>query len=186
MIDAAAIFDVLRTIPDPEMPISIVDLGLVEAVRVTPAQQPVASAASQGHCVEIDLLPTFVGCPALDMIADDVRAKVGQLPDVSDVKVSWLFDPPWTVDRITEAGRESLREHGVTVPAAGCHAAGADGSRNLAHSSQLTVPLRTSAIPCPFCNSTSTRLESPFGPTRCRMIYYCEACRNSFEHMKRV
>src|SRR5690606_31823488 len=90
---------VLQTIPDPEMPISIVDLGLVHTVRVHADERDEADHA--GALVEIDLLPTFVGCPALDMIADQVRAKVGQLPDVSQVKVNWIFDPPWSVDRIS-------------------------------------------------------------------------------------
>jgi ring-1,2-phenylacetyl-CoA epoxidase subunit PaaD len=175
------ILAVLREIPDPEMPISIVDLGLVEAVRV-PARG--AAVAASDTVVEIDLLPTFIGCPALQMIAGDVCAKVGQLPGIESVQVNWLFDPPWTVDRITPAGRESLRKHGVTVPERGGtlpvagHIVGRDG-HNL-------VKLQTSVVPCPFCCSRSTTLDSPFGPTRCRMIYYCQACRNSFEHLKRV
>lgn len=210
-IDRNDILEVLRTIPDPEMPISIVDLGLVADVRINPPLHPgvgeglgvrarhaaddqinSAPAASmpspqpspkgRGSDVTVDLLPTFVGCPALDMIAGDVRAKLTKIPGIESVSVNWLFDPPWTVDRITLAGRASLKEHGVTVPAPG------SGNRLPvpAHESTETVQLRTSAIPCPFCGSTSTYLDSPFGPTRCRMIYYCDACRNSFEHLKRV
>lgn len=164
---------VLRAIPDPEMPISIVDLGLVEAVRVRNGRGEDAS-------IEIDLLPTFVGCPALDMIAGDVRAKVRDVAGVHDVTVNWLFDPPWSVDRITPAGRASLKAHGVTVPEHGSHL-------NVpGHDALQSVMLRTSAVPCPYCGSRSTQLDSPFGPTRCRMIYYCESCRNSFEHMKKV
>jgi ring-1,2-phenylacetyl-CoA epoxidase subunit PaaD len=174
------VLDVLRSIPDPEMPISIVDLGLVEAVRVQ--TQACDETSRCGTHVEIDLLPTFIGCPALDMIAGDVRAKVGGIANVDQVKVNWIFDPPWTVDRISEAGRESLRGHGVTVPPPG------SGNRLhvAAHESPQTITLRTSAVPCPFCGSKSTYLDSPFGPTRCRTIYYCEGCRNSFEHLKRV
>jgi ring-1,2-phenylacetyl-CoA epoxidase subunit PaaD len=170
------ILDVLRTIPDPEMPISIVDLGLVERVSVCGNGSEGASGAPSS--VTVDLLPTFIGCPALDMIAGDVRAKLCKLPGVQNVDVNWLFDPPWSVDRITPAGRASLADHGVTVPAGGnrLNLPGHDG----------TLQLRTSAIPCPFCGSRSTQLDSPFGPTRCRMIYYCNACRNSFEHMKRI
>jgi len=166
------IMNVLRTIPDPEMPISIVDLGLIERVDVSEAE------------VGVVMLPTFVGCPALDMIAGDVKAKVGAIEGVRDVNVRWVFDPPWSVDRISQAGRESLKAHGVTVPDRGGqlpvagHAIGRDGV-NL-------VKLQTSIVPCPYCGSRSTTLESPFGPTRCRTIYYCEACRNSFEHLKRV
>lgn len=180
MINRDAIMDVLRTVPDPEMPISIVDLGLVENVHVRNGRCDEASAARAR--VEVTMLPTFIGCPALDMIAGDVRAKVGALPGVSEVKVNWVFDPPWSVDRITAEGRESLKAHGVTVPVPGSgshlHVPG--------HDSPQTVKLRTSAVPCPFCGSTSTYLDSPFGPTRCRTIYYCEKCRNSFEHLKRV
>lgn len=166
------IMNVLRTIPDPEMPISIVDLGLIERVSVSDAD------------VGVVMLPTFIGCPALDMIADDVKAKVGAIDGVHDVHVQWVFDPPWSVDRISEDGRESLKAHGVTVPERGSHlpvaghTVGRDGF-NL-------VKLQTSIVPCPHCGSRSTTLESPFGPTRCRTIHYCEACRNSFEHLKRV
>ncbi len=166
MTTTAAVREVLATIPDPEMPISIVDLGLIEDVRIT------------GPAVAIDVLPTFVGCPALDMIRNDIIEKVSVLDGVEIVAVNFLYDPPWTVDRITDVGRAELGRHGVTVPDRGTrlHAEPGDG----------TVPLRTSAVPCPFCGSTATRLDSAFGPTRCRMIYYCEACRNGFEHMKRV
>ena len=172
--------DVLRTIPDPEMPISIVDLGLVERIAVD--QNPDREGAANGHrtVVSIDLLPTFIGCPALDMIAGDVRAKLGNIPGVAAVHVNWIFDPPWSVDRITPGGRESLREHGVTIPARGSHLHVAG------HEAPQMVALRTSAVPCPFCGSSSTYLDSPFGPTRCRTIYYCESCKNSFEHLKRV
>jgi ring-1,2-phenylacetyl-CoA epoxidase subunit PaaD len=108
----------------------------------------------------VDLLPTFVGCIALPAIEAEVRRKIAALHGVDGVDVASRFDPPWTVDRISAAGRESLRNHGVTVPG---------------------VELR-----CPFCNSENVRLDSPFGPARCRMIYYCDACRNVFEHMKQI
>lgn len=164
--------NVLQGIPDPEMPISIVDLGLIDAVR-----------ADDGR-VEVVMLPTFIGCPALDMIAGDVKAKVGAIPGVTAVDVQWVFDPPWSVDRITVAGRESLRAHGVTVPEKGSHLPVA--GHTVGGNGLNLVKLQTSIVPCPYCGSRSTTLESPFGPTRCRTIYYCEACRNSFEHLKRV
>jgi ring-1,2-phenylacetyl-CoA epoxidase subunit PaaD len=172
------ILDVLRTIPDPEMPISIVDLGIVQEVRVAPLPPGSAGGWSRmGSCesstVRITILPTFIGCPALDMIRDEIVKKVGALEGVDGVEVEFINDPPWSVDRISEEGRASLRAHGVTVLSQGLATIGA-------------TMLRTSAIPCPFCGSDQTRLDSPFGPTRCRSIYYCESCRNSFEHMKRV
>lgn len=180
MVDRESILDILRSVPDPEMPISIVDLGLVEDVRVKPPMASAGDANGSPQTVEIDLLPTFIGCPALDVIAGDVRAKVSKIPNVDHVAVNWIFDPPWNVDRITPQGRASLKEHGVTVPDHGSrlHVPG--------HEAPQTVTLHTSAVPCPFCGSRSTYLDSPFGPTRCRTIYYCTACKNSFEHLKRV
>jgi ring-1,2-phenylacetyl-CoA epoxidase subunit PaaD len=187
MLKRDDILAVLREIPDPEMPISIVDLGLVEDVRVRSNGEPnttFSHSQESENVVEIDLLPTFIGCPALEMIAGDVRAKVSHVPGVKDVAVKWLFDPPWSVDRITPAGRKALQAHGVTVPERGSqlpvagHIIGRDGF-NL-------VKLQTSIVPCPFCGSRATHLESAFGPTRCRTIHYCQSCRNSFEHLKRV
>ena len=169
MVDRDAILEALREVPDPEMPISIVDLGLVERLEIE---------GDQGAArVSIDLLPTFVGCPALEMIANAVTEKVGAVPGVAETDVRFVYDPPWTVQRISEAGRASLAAHGVTVPEQGStlavpgHAGGG-------------VELRTSAVPCPFCHSDDTTLESMFGPTKCRSIYYCRECRNSFEHMR--
>ena len=157
MVTERAVRDVLRTINDPEMPLSIVDLGIVEQVCVEAGR------------VRIDLLPTFVGCPALPVLEEQVRREVGALPGVAGVEVRFRFDPPWGVDRISPAGREALRQFGITVPqpddAPGLHG----------------PPPR-----CPFCGSDDVRRESAFGPTRCRMIYHCEACHNPFEHLKKL
>jgi len=167
------IMAVLATIPDPEMPISIVDLGLVEDVEIETAHDDAAR-------VSIAILPTFIGCPALPMIQEEIEKKVSAIAGVEEVAVRFINDPPWSVDRITNAGRDSLREFGVTVPESG----GLPGLQGAAG----TVELRTSAVPvpCPVCGSTNTHLDSPFGPTRCRMIYLCDDCRNAFEHMKQV
>lgn len=160
MTTRSDILERLETIDDPEMPISIVDLGIVESVEV------------EERTARIVILPTFVGCPALSMIESSIRDEVMALPAIDDVEVRFVHDPPWSVDRITDHGRARLRDHGVTVPARP-----RDGT---------TIPLTTSAVPCPFCGSTSTRLESPFGPARCRTMSYCDACRNTFESVKRV
>jgi ring-1,2-phenylacetyl-CoA epoxidase subunit PaaD len=161
MVTKDAVLDVLRKINDPEMPISIVDLGIVENVAIE-------AAATDRASVKIDLLPTFIGCPALQAIDEEVRRRVGALPGVARVAVEFRFDPPWSVDRISAAGRESLQQIGVTVPL--------PAEQGKAWSEPQ----------CPFCGSSAVQLESPFGPTRCRMIYYCTSCRNPFEHMKKV
>lgn len=156
------------------MPISIVELGIVHSVRVdAPAQR-----------VHIDITPTFIGCPALDMIRDRIQAEVRRLSPGAEVDVRFVNDPPWSVDHISETGREKLRAVGVTVPPR--------GARSATPSASVLTPLTISrptleATPaCPFCGESTTRQESRFGPTRCKMIFYCDACRNSFEHMKPV
>lgn len=171
MVTQAEILDSLRGIDDPEMPISIVDLGLVEKIELGPvlsSPQPLGrGAGGEGMNVRIQILPTFVGCTALPVIEDEIRRRVSALPGVSAVDVQITYSPPWSVDRITQSGRESLRRHGVTVPEAGDDNAGQPPS-------------------CPFCGSAKVREESAFGPTRCRTIWYCESCRHPFEHLKRL
>lgn len=160
MVSEADIRAVLAQIPDPELPVSIVDLGLVKHVEVN------------GSVVRVDLLPTWTGCPALEVIARDVEAQVGALEGVSSCRVTWCWEPQWSPDRISPEGQAILHEHGITTP--GCAP------------TPSVVPLGTSALPCPYCGSNDTRLDSPYGPTRCRAIYLCQACRNQFEHMKPV
>ncbi|HLN33369.1 MAG TPA: 1,2-phenylacetyl-CoA epoxidase subunit PaaD [Gemmataceae bacterium] len=163
MVSQETVLEALRTVNDPEMPINIVDLGIVDAVRIEPG------ADASGSRVVVEILPTFVGCPALPWIENDVRKRLGAMPGVTEIDVHFRFDPPWTVDRISPAGRESLREFGVTVPQRRDH-----------------CEPETQTPQCPFCGSSQVHLESSFGPTRCRMIYYCESCRNPFEHLKRI
>ncbi|MGE3180227.1 MAG: 1,2-phenylacetyl-CoA epoxidase subunit PaaD [Phycisphaerae bacterium] len=193
MISKPQILETLRTIDDPEMPISIVDLGLVVDIRIQP------DSADETSRIEIDLTPTFIGCPALDMIRADVQRRVAADCGVSpnNVTVNYLMSPRWTADRISEAGRARLKKFGVTVPEncgnASVHSAAADDTveQIIARSTSMTtVPLTIggapASVPCPYCDAANTQMESPFGPTRCRMIYYCPACKNSFEHLKAI
>ena len=166
MVNRQDIFDVLSTIPDPEMPISITDLGLIEHVSIT------------DNAIRITVLPTFIGCFALPVIADNIKQKLIALDGVDEVEVEFTNDPPWSIDRITDAGRASLAEHGISVPEHGsiCHS----------ETSSPPVELRISAVLCPWCKSTETALTSPFGPTRCKSIHFCNTCRQPFERMKKV
>lgn len=153
-IDAA-----LRSVPDPEIPpLNVVDLGVIADVRVTETS------------AQVDMTPTFAGCPALDVIRQDIEEAVRECGE-SDVTVRVVFDPPWTSDRITENGRRVLKEFGLAPPGPRCAGGG-------------MVDLEKT--PCPFCDSGNTELESIFGPTLCRSIHYCHACKQSFEHFKAV
>jgi ring-1,2-phenylacetyl-CoA epoxidase subunit PaaD len=142
-----AVWGALRAVDDPEYPgVSIVDLGLVEAVRI-----------ERGR-VEVDLVPTFSGCPALEMIAADVRGAVAAIDGIEAVDVRFVPTPAWTPERITPAGRAAIaREFSVAVEA----------------------PSRPAE--CPRCGVAALVEESMFGPVRCRSIHVCRACGERIE-----
>ena len=158
------IWEALAGVRDPEIPpISITDLGIVERVQVS------------DHDVEVHLLPTFSGCPALDVIREEAERAARREAGDRDVAVRFVHSPPWTSDRITPAGREALRSYGLAPPGHG------DGSAFIPLAS-LDRP--QGIAPCPYCGSEDTVLESAFGPTLCRASLYCRACRNPFEAFK--
>ena len=149
----------LADVSDPEIPtVSIVELGLVHRVAV--------SAGS----IRVELLPTFVGCPALDVLRAAVEERLSGL--AASVEVAFSFSEPWTSERITPEGRARLRASGFAPPMPA-----ADPDQALP-----VLPLAT----CPFCGSPRATLENAFGPTLCRAIYYCADCRQPFELFKSV
>jgi len=159
-LDTAAVWAALAEVPDPEIPVvSIVDLGIVEGVTVGP----------QG--IGIILLPTFVGCPALEVIRSAVEARLGRFGGPLDVRFDYRV--PWTSDRITPEGRDRLRASGFAPPTP--H--GPD--------EPILVQLGT-PVACPHCGSRRTVLENAFGPTQCRAIYHCTDCRQPFESFKPI
>jgi len=103
MIDSNKIWTALTDVTDPEMPISIVDMGLVYDVRV------------KNGDVEIDMTFTAIACPGMDMLLADVRDKVSELPKVESVKINVVWNPPWTKSRLSEQGRDILQSFGVAV-----------------------------------------------------------------------
>jgi ring-1,2-phenylacetyl-CoA epoxidase subunit PaaD len=171
-LDPDAVRRAVEGVPDPELPpVTIGMLGMVHHLEVH----------SDGR-VEIDLLPTFSGCPATEMIERDVVAAVAAVDGVEEVSVRFRFDPPWTPARIDDEGRERLREFGIAPP--GGPIAGAiapDGRRTL----PLAVGPDTSAPrPCPYCGSEDTFRDSAFGPTPCRDLRMCKGCGQPFEAFK--
>ncbi len=153
----ARVWAALAEVPDPELPlVSVVDLGLIGRVSASPAR------------IHVELLPTFVGCHALELMQAAVAARLAGLTSV--VEVEAVFDPPWTSDRITAEGGRRLRTMGVAPPGTG-------GASLIS----LDAP-----VACPHCGSSRTRLENAFGPTQCRTIRYCPDCRQPFEAFKPV
>lgn len=145
-VDEPAVRAALAEVPDPEIPaLSIVDLGLVEQVTVADT------------AIGVELLPTFIGCPALDAIRDAVAVRLA--PFGRPVHVHYSYTVPWTTDRMTPVATEALRASGIAPP----------GARA-----------------CPWCGSTDVVRENLFGPTLCRSLHYCRRCRQPFEAFKEV
>ena len=163
MIDTeAAVWAALQEVKDPEIPaVSVVEMGMIAGVEVDDGS------------TTITVLPTFTGCPAVGIIEIDVKAAVAAVPGAGEVRVEFTYSPPWTTERITELGRKKLRDFGLAPP-----------------TGQGPVLITEIGLPqvakCPFCGSTDTRAENLFGPTPCRAVYYCSACRNPFEQFKTV
>src|SRR5439155_22313733 len=156
--------EALAAVRDPEIPpLSIADLGIVERVAVT------------AEDVEADLLPPFAGCPALDVILGDAEDAVRAVAGDREIRVRFVTAPPWTSDRITRAGREALRRHGLAPPS---------GAAPVQVFMQLWPMRDRVSAECPFCGSSDTDIESAFGPTLCRSTHFCRSCRNPFEALK--
>ncbi|WP_338469686.1 1,2-phenylacetyl-CoA epoxidase subunit PaaD [Niallia sp. XMNu-256] len=151
------VLEVLATVKDPEIDtVSIIDLGMVESVSIV------------NQSVKVEILPTFVGCPALELIRENVEKAVNRLEGVEETTVEFINSPPWTSDRVTEQGMRGLKEFGIAPPPTHFEE---DGSWH---------------VDCPYCGSTYVTLDNLFGPTACRSILYCKSCKNPFEAMKLI
>jgi ring-1,2-phenylacetyl-CoA epoxidase subunit PaaD len=156
----AAVRAALETVPDPEIPAcSVLDLGMLHRIH------------ADDRSVEVTLLPTFAGCPALDAIQHDARHAIQRALPGLDVTVKFTFEIPWTTDRISAAAREQMQSLGIAPPRT-------DGLVLI----DLGRP--SAAGPCPYCSSEETEGSSAFGPTPCRSVAYCNSCRNPFEVFK--
>jgi ring-1,2-phenylacetyl-CoA epoxidase subunit PaaD len=148
-IDEATVRSALAEVMDPELPmVSIVDLGMVGRIAV----------GSDG--IALDLLPTFVGCPALELIRSAVERRLAGFG--RPLRVETSYSPPWSADRITATGRAALASAGIAPPAP-------EGEMR-----------------CPLCGSARVTMDNAFGPTQCRSLYYCRECRQPFEAIKPI
>lgn len=148
---------ILQEVTDPEIPsISIVDMGMIHQVNITDG------------LVEVQVVPTFAGCPALEMIRKEIIKTLSLHDKIDEVKVSFVYDPPWSSDRISEEGRNNLKKFGIAPPPRDFQLGG-----------------KWEAL-CPYCESPKTVIDNLFGPTACRSILYCTTCKNPFEAIKPI
>ena len=152
-------WEALALVEDPEIPsVSIVDLALIRCV----------DPRSDGT-LEVGLSPTYVGCPATEVIRQSVAAALSAA-DVGGFTVTSVLSPAWSSDWITAEGRRKLLMYGIVPPE---------------HSSSMRDMLRRDRrVGCPRCHSTDTECVSEFGSTPCKALHRCRACLEPFEYFK--
>jgi ring-1,2-phenylacetyl-CoA epoxidase subunit PaaD len=155
------ILALLEEVMDPEVPvISVIDLGIIRSVSVDEADN-----------VSITITPTYSGCPAMDVIAFNIRLKLLE-NGFRNISIEQTLSPAWTTDWMTEQGKEKLKAYGIAPP----------------HPVQSVCDLglfqEEEAIQCPRCNSYQTALISQFGSTACKALYRCSSCEETFDYFK--
>lgn len=162
------VWDWLAGVADPEIPVlSVVDLGIVRRVELL---------AGQG-CT-LTLTPTYSGCPAMEVIAQEITVAL-QKQGLAEVRLVRQLSPAWTTDWLTERGRRQLRAYGVAPPA----------QQVIDISGLIGGGVRRRALPkptvlCPVCASSHTQLTSQFGSTPCKALYKCSDCGEPFDYFK--
>lgn len=163
MLTEAQAWKVLDAVADPEIPvISVTELGIVREIDVGP------------DGLHVVVTPTYSGCPATEVIAQDIRDALLQA-GVARVDVEMRLSPAWTSDWIGEAAREKLRAYGIAPPGQCAPAGGA----------QPLHFVRT-RVACPLCGSTDTARLSEFGSTACKALYRCQSCLEPFDYFKPI
>ncbi len=148
----------LDEVKDPEIPvISLVDLGVITEVTV------------EGAHVRVEMTPTFVGCPAMDYMRNEVVSLL-KSHGVESPEVNVTLKESWSSDHLSEKGKEAIRKYGLAPPPA-------------LNGLILDIDVLEQAK-CPRCNGTNTVMRSPFGPTLCRSLHYCSDCQEAFEQFK--
>ena len=152
-LDKKMIYDFLEEIKDPEVPaLSIIDLGIVRDIRWNEDK------------LEVTITSTYTGCPAMDMIAADIKTRLNTL-GFKDIRIIHSLSPPWSTDWMSEEGKRKLKEYGIAPP-----------------DKKFSIP--KDGVACPRCNSTNTKLISEFGSTACKALYQCSNCKEPFDYFK--
>jgi ring-1,2-phenylacetyl-CoA epoxidase subunit PaaD len=149
---------ILETVSDPEIPVlSIMEMGVVRSAKIV------------DNVVEVTITPTYSGCPAMDVIGDDIKKA---LKDAGyESKINLVLSPAWTTDWITPKGRKALEKYGIASPLE----PEADKDALLGNKK---------LVRCPQCGSFNTKLISQFGSTACKAFFQCQDCLEPFDYFK--
>lgn len=169
-IDTGQVWTWLGEVPDPEIPVvSVVDLGIVREVAV------------DGDTCVVTITPTYSGCPAMQVIAEDVERAL-RARGLAHVRIDTRLSPAWTTDWMSEAGRAALKGYGIAPPVQQViDISGLTKGRSGTFSRHA---IQAPDVTCPNCGSTHTQLTSQFGSTPCKALYKCLDCREPFDYFK--
>ncbi len=152
------VVDIIRQVSDPEIPVlSVMDMGIVRDIKV------------DGDQVHVKITPTYSGCPAMDMIAVEIKAALQEEGYESTVEL--VLSPAWTTDWITENGRQKLEEYGIAAPLE-------ESADKLALMGEERI------VTCTNCGSKNTKMVSQFGSTACKALFRCNDCLEPFDYFK--
>ena len=158
------IWSILEKVTDPEVPVlTVTDLGIIRDVHLN------------GDEIEVIITPTYTGCPAMDMIAMNIRLALLEY-GYQKIKIRSVLSPAWTTDWMSEAGKEKLKAYGIAPPLPLADRDGQTDTKKLFAEQE--------AIQCPHCNSYHTQLISQFGSTACKALYQCNDCKEPFDYFK--
>ncbi len=153
------IISILEHVKDPEIPVlSVVDMGIIRDVR------------EADNKLEVDITPTYTGCPAMDEIERDIKQALTE-KGYKHVKINTVLSPPWTTDWITQDGMTRLEEYGIAPPVKGT-------------ADKRTLFQEAPKPRCPYCKSDDTVMVSAFGSTACKAQYKCNSCQEPFDYFK--
>jgi ring-1,2-phenylacetyl-CoA epoxidase subunit PaaD len=175
----AELLEVAGSVPDPELPVlTLRELGVVRAVHVR---------GTDADAVEVELTPTYTGCPAIEAMSVDIE-RVLRAHGVREVTVRTVLAPAWSTDDISAEGRRKLREFGIAPPrtrsVSGPVPVTLGATRTRAGTGTAAEPLEP--VRCPHCGSGDTELLSRFSSTACKALRRCLACREPFDHFKEL
>ncbi len=156
----AELWDLLDDVKDPEIPVlSLWDMGVLRDVQ------------SEDGRVRVTITPTYSGCPAMDVMREDIE-QVLRSSGFEAYEVKTVLSPAWTTDWMTDKARAQLRQYGIASPDDAVDQIGRETPR--------------SKVRCPHCGSLHTQRISEFGSTACKALFKCNDCREPFDYFKNI
>ena len=149
---------ILESVSDPEIPVlSIMEMGVVRKAEI------------KNNIAQITITPTYSGCPAMDVIGDDIRKAFKEQGIEANIEL--VLAPAWTTAWITPKGRKALEAYGIASP--------------LEPEADIDALFgNKKLVKCPQCGSQNTKMISQFGSTACKAFFQCQDCQEPFDYFK--